>query len=234
MNIEIRGFLETSLLDWDGKISSVIFLPGCNFRCPYCHNSPLISDPQSLKKHELEDVKKFLVEHKNWVDAVVISGGEPTIYEELESFIKEFKDLGFLVKLDTNGTRPHMLKSLVSKGLLDYVAMDIKGPLNGKYEKLAGSKVNLKDIMESIEFLKSSGLEYEFRTTVVPGLLDIEDIKRTAEELKDSKKFVIQQFEPNNSLDEGLREVKPYTPEKLAEIAEAAKASVPNTVLRGA
>ncbi len=233
MSMDIRGFIETSLLDWDGKISSVIFLPGCNFRCPYCHNYPLIYNPESLKRFEFEDIKKYLIEHKSWIDAVVISGGEPTIYKDLEGFIKEFKDLGFLVKLDTNGTNPKMLKELSEKGLIDYIAMDIKGPFNGKYEKLAGCKVNLNDIAESIEFLKNSNIEYEFRTTIVPGLLDIEDIKEMARELSGSKKLVIQQFEPANAMDEDLRDVVPYSKEKLLELVETAKKYIPNTTLRG-
>ena len=232
--MDIRGFIETSLIDWDGKISSVIFLPGCNLSCPFCHNYPLVFHPEELKKFELEDIKKYLIEHKNWIDAVVISGGEPTTHKELEGFIKEFKSLGFLVKLDTNGTNPKMLKELLEKKLIDYIAMDVKGPLNEKYEKLSGCKVNLGAIKESIKILKGSDIDYEFRTTVVPGLLEIKDILDLAKDIAGAKKFIIQQFDPKNAVDEGLRSLKSFAKEKLLEMAEAAKEYVPNTTIRGA
>jgi len=234
MNLEIRGFLETSMIDWDGKISSVIFLPGCNFRCPFCHNFPLLFKPETLKKFEIEDIKKYLNEHRNWVDAVVISGGEPTLYKDLKKLMKEIKDLGFLIKLDTNGTNPEMIKELYDEKLVDLIAMDIKAPLNEKYEKLTGVKVDIKKIIQSINLIKSFDIDHEFRTTVVPGLLDINDIKKMSEQIKGVKKLVIQQFEPANSLDESLRDINPYTKEKLSEMVEAAKEFVPNTILRGA
>ena len=233
MTIEIRGFLESSLLDWDGKISSVIFLPGCNFKCPFCHNYPLVYEPETLKKYNFEDIKKYLIEHKNWIDGVVVSGGEPTIYRELENFIEIIKDLGFAVKLDTNGTNPKMLKDLIKRKLVDLYAMDIKGPLNEKYASLAGCKVDLKKIKESIALLMHSKVNYEFRTTIVPGLLDTEDIKELSKTIENAKSFVLQQFQPGNAYDESLRNKKPYPKEKLLEMVEAAKVHVANTVLRG-
>jgi pyruvate formate lyase activating enzyme len=232
--MDIRGFLETSLIDWDGKISSVIFLPGCNMRCPFCHNAPLLFEPEKLKKFELKDIKQYLIDHKNWIDAVVISGGEPTIHGDLEALIKEIKDLGFLIKLDTNGTDPKMLKDLLVKGLIDYVAMDVKGPLNESYKKSAGAEVDLGDIRQSVDLLKNSGVEYELRTTVVPGFHTKEDVAEMAKQLSGSKKLVLQQFEPANCLDDSLREVKPYEKEKLIKMVDAAKQYIPNTVLRGA
>lgn len=233
MTMDIRGFIETSLLDWDGKISSVLFLAGCNLRCAFCHNYPLVFKPESLKKFDLENIKKYLVEHKNWIDGVVVSGGEPTLYKELETLLKEIKEMGFLVKLDTNGTNPKMLRSLAEKGLLNFIAMDVKGPLNDKYDKIAGCRVSLGDIRESVEFIKNSGIDYEFRTTVVPTLLDEGDIKEMARSLAGAKKFVIQQFERENAMDERLRDLKPYQKEELVKMAEAARVFVPNTILRG-
>lgn len=234
MTLDIRGFLETSLLDWDGKISSVIFLSGCNLKCSFCHNYPLVFEPEKLKKFELKDIRKFLEEHKNWVDAVVISGGEPTIYKDLASFIKEIRSWGFLIKLDTNGTNPRMLKGLIEQKLVDYIAMDVKGPQNGKYEVIAGCKVNLKGLKESIDLIKRSAIDYEFRTTVVPGQLDTDDIKELARNIAGAKRFIIQQFVPENARDEALRKVKPYSKEKLVEMAGAAKEFVPHTIVRGA
>jgi len=231
--IDIRGFIETSLIDWDGKISSVIFLAGCNLRCAFCHNYPLVFESEKLKKFDLSHVKKYLLEHKGWIDGVVVSGGEPTIYVELEPLIKEIKETGFLVKLDTNGTNPKMLASLAGKNLLDFIAMDVKGPLNEKYAKIAGCKVCLDDIGKSIGFIKNSGIDYEFRTTVVPGLLDLEDIKEMAKALSGAKKLVLQQFERENAMDERLRTIKPYQKEELIKMVEAARQFVPNTILRG-
>jgi pyruvate formate lyase activating enzyme len=233
MTIDIRGFLETSMLDWDGKISSVIFLSGCNLRCAFCHNYPLVFEPEKLKQFFVKDIEKYLVDHKNWIDGVVISGGEPTIYKELEAFVRDVKNLGFPVKLDTNGTNPKMLKELVSKGLLDYIAMDVKGPLNSKYEKIAGCAVPLSDIKESIELIINSNVDHEFRTTVVPGLLDADDVPEIAKSIRGAKKFIIQQFEPPNAMDEGLRSVKPYPKEILVKMADASKVFVSNTIVRG-
>ncbi len=234
MTIDIRGFLETSMLDWDGKISSVIFLSGCNLRCAFCHNYPLVFEPHKLKRFDMAEIEKYLSEHRNWIDGVVISGGEPTTYAELESFISDIKRIGFPVKLDTNGTNPGMLRSLISKRLLDYIAMDVKGPLNDKYGKIAGCSVKLNDIMESIKLVIGSGLEHEFRTTVVPGLLDVDDIREISKAIAGAKRFILQQFEPPNAMEESLRSVRPYPREKLAEMAEAAMASVPGTIVRGA
>jgi pyruvate formate lyase activating enzyme len=231
--MDIRGFIETSLIDWDGKISSVIFLSGCNLRCSFCHNYPLVFGSETLKKFELEDIKKYLAEHKSWIDGVVISGGEPTIYKDLEGLIKEVKAMGFLVKLDTNGTNPAALRGLLDKKLLDYVAMDVKAPLNNKYEEVAGCPVNLANIRESIRAIMESGIDYEFRTTVVPGQLDVEDIAELAKAITGAKKFILQQFEPANARDEELRKLKPYSKEKMVELSEAAKAYVPNAVFRG-
>jgi len=229
--MDIRGFLETSMLDWDGKISSVVFLSRCSFKCPFCHNYPLLFEPEKLKKFEVEEIKKYLAEHKNWIDAVVISGGEPTVHQDLGKLIGEFKDMGFLVKLDTNGTNPAMLRSLMEN--IDYVAMDIKAPLNEKYDRLAGTSVDLEKIKESIRIIMGSGKKYEFRTTVVPGLLSLDDLKAMSGQIAGAMRFVIQQFEPGNCLDESLRDAKPYPKEKILEMASAAKEFIPNTVVRG-
>jgi len=233
MTLDIRGFIETSLIDWDGKISSVIFLSGCNLRCSFCHNYPLVFGSETLKKFEFEDIKKYLGEHKSWIDGVVVSGGEPTIYRDLEGLIRDIKDMDFSVKLDTNGTNPAMLKDLIAKKLLNYVAMDVKAPLNNKYEEVAGCPVNLTDIRESIREIMGSGIDYEFRTTVVPGQLDVEDIAELAKAITGAKKFILQQFQPANARDEALRKLKPYSKEKMVELSEAAKAYVPNALFRG-
>jgi pyruvate formate lyase activating enzyme len=192
MEINIKGVQKTSLIDYPGKVCSVIFVSRCNFRCPFCHNSELVFDEveKDIPPHEIFD---FLDKKKDWIDGVCITGGEPTLHKGLPDFIREIKKRGFLVKLDTNGTNPSMVAALLKESLLDYVAMDIKAPL-GKYDASCGVKANKKLIQDSIDILMRSGIGYEFRTTVVPGLFEDGDAKSIGEWLKGAKKFCIQQF----------------------------------------
>ncbi len=231
--IPIKGFIETSFSDWDGKISSVIFLAGCNFRCPYCHNATLVVNPDSLPDLSYKKIKDFLVSHRDWIDGVVISGGEPTLYEKLTELIKEIKEMGFLIKLDTNGSNPQRLRDLIGQKLLNYVAMDLNAPLDEKYHQLSGTTVNLEKIKESMNLLLESKIDYEFRTTVVPNLLDEEDIAEIASSIQGAKNYVLQQFNPKETLDPSLRKVAPYPKEKLQQMVARAKDFVANVHLRG-
>jgi pyruvate formate lyase activating enzyme len=149
--MEIKGFIETSLIDWDGKLVSVFFLPGCNFRCPFCHNHQLWKAPQKVETVPWQKVSDFLKGKKGWIDGVVITGGEPTVHADLPEFIESLREMGLLIKLDTNGANPEMLQSLIDKKLVDYVAMDLKASLDTIYSQAAGTKVNLDDIKRSIE-----------------------------------------------------------------------------------
>jgi len=235
MNLEIKGFIETSFLDWDGKIVSTLFLPFCNFRCPFCHNSGLIENPNSYATIPVSKVEKYLSEHKDYIDGVCLTGGEPALHHknDLLKFMRRIKQLGFLIKFDTNGTEPKVLEQAYKEKLIDFVAMDIKGPLDERYDKLAGVKVDLNKINQSIKLIMGSGVDYEFRTTVVPTLLDKEDVAAIAAHLKKAKKFVLQQFVAENSWDEALRSLKPWDKGELTQMVKSAKKFVPNTILRG-
>jgi len=217
--IEIKGFLETSFLDWPGKLCSVIFLPNCNFRCPYCHNHPLVFHPEQYSTIPLEEIFDRTHSLKNWVDGVCLTGGEPTLHADLPSLIREIKRHKFLVKLDTNGSNPQRLEKLIETEEIDFVSMDVKAPLDPfRYSRATGVPINLKPILESIEILKRGRIEYEFRMTVVPGLHKEEDIKSLGGQLRAGRRLVLQNFNPENPLDPSLRNVAPYDPKGLKKI----------------
>lgn len=230
--MEIKGFVETSMVDWDGKVSSVVFFPGCNFRCPYCQNGVLIFSPEELRTIPFDEIKKYLLEHKEWIDGVVLTGGEPTIHKDLPDLIKKIKDLGFLVKLDTNGANPKMMKDLIKAKMIDYVALDFKAPLDERYDKASGLKVDLKKIKESIKILMNGEIDYEFRCTVVPTILDEDEVEAMAKSIKGAKKFALQQFQPEHTIDENFRILEPYPKEKLEKLVYTANKYV-KTKLRG-
>ena len=232
MPLKIKGFIETSMVDWDGKVSSVIFLPGCNFRCPYCQNGLLISSPEKLKTIPFEEIKKYLSGHKKWIDGVVLTGGEPTIHKDLKHLIKKIKDLGFLVKLDTNGSNPKMLKQLIKAKMIDFVAMDLKAPLDERYNKACGVKVDIKKIKESIKIIMEGKIDHEFRCTVVPTIIDEDGIEAMARSIEGAKKFVLQQFQPEHAMDEKMKILEPYPKEKLEKLSKIASKYV-KTKLRG-
>lgn len=220
--IEVKGWQKTSLIDYPGKMCSVIFLPYCNFRCPFCQNPGLVKNPEEQPSISVEEVVEYIESKKEWIDGVCVTGGEPTMHKDLPELLEKFKSIGVFVKLDTNGSNPEMLKELIKKGLLDYVAMDIKAPLE-KYHIAAGVKVDTEKIKESINIIKNSGIDYEFRATVVPRLHKKEDLQKMAELVKGAKKFAIQQFRPNITLDESFQKEKPYSNEELEEFKEMLK-----------
>ncbi|OGP55522.1 MAG: anaerobic ribonucleoside-triphosphate reductase activating protein [Deltaproteobacteria bacterium RBG_13_52_11] len=219
--MSIKGFLETSFVDWPGKVVSVLFLPQCNFRCPFCHNHSLIINPEGHEDIPRTYIMARLAELEGWVDGVCISGGEPTIHPRLPALIAEIKGLGLLVKLDTNGSRPHVLQSLVEEGLVDCVAMDIKAPLDEmSYARAAGAPVDLEKIRKSICFLQKGKVEYQFRTTVVPALHKEEDLLHLAHHLSGSSSLTLQNFRPADPLDPQLKGTSPYPEEWLKEMGE--------------
>lgn len=230
--LKIKKFVENSLIEWEGKISAVIVVGGCNFSCPFCHNGILVKSHTDIAEISQDKVLRILKEKKDWLDGVVISGGEPCLYHELFDFIKKVKELGLPVKLDTNGYLPKMLGSLIRQKLVDYVAMDIKAPLNDKYTKLSGTKVNLDRIKQSIELLRTSGIDYEFRTTFVPNMLEKNDLVEIATYLKGSKRFYIQQFSPEVTLDHNLSSLVPYPMNYMLETELACKKYVSNSRIR--
>lgn len=231
--IEIKGFQPSSFIDWEGRIAVVVFLAGCNFRCPFCQNWELIIHPQKLPSIPFEEVKDFLGKHSNWVEGVVIGGGEPTIHPDLPSFLREIRKLSFPIKLDTNGSNLSLLTELVEAKLIDCVAMDIKAPLEEKrYNKLAGKAVDVNQIKKSIRFLQRSKIDYELRTTMIPTLLNEKDVKEISKCIAGAKKFVLQSFEPKHAFKRNLRKTKPYSKEELGRIAASVKEFVKNTTVR--
>lgn len=232
----IAGLQKTSLLDYPGKICSTIFLAGCNFRCPFCHNPELVI-PEQIKEKTVpmhpEDVLKQLKERKKYIDGVCITGGEPCLGRDIVKLCDEIKKLGLLVKLDTNGSIPKALKQLTEFDLVDFVAMDIKGPKE-KYSKMAGKNINLEDIQKSIDILMKGKVPYEFRTTVVKSLLGHEDIIKIGKWLDGAREYSLQQFNViEKTLDPGFMDETPYTPEELKEMAEAVKKNFGKVNVKG-
>lgn len=227
----IGGLQKLTLIDFPGKIACTVFLIGCNFRCPWCYSAELVL-PEKIKKQPKiseKDFFGFLEERKGLIEGVCICGGEPTINKDLPQFCKKIKKLGYLVKLDTNGSNPKMLKDLIDKKLIDYVAMDVKAPFKiknlklkiKKYEKVTEVKINLNDIKKSIEIIRNSGIDYEFRTTVVPTVHTKEDILQIARETSPAKKYFLQNFRPKKTIDPKFEKIKPYSQEELIEIRNA-------------
>lgn len=219
------GIQKTSLVDFPNRIASVLFTPGCNLRCPFCHNWRIVIDPKPPFLNE-EAALKILEERKRFVDAVVLTGGEPTIHRELPRFLKKLKGRGFAVKLDTNGFNPDMLEECLP--YVDYVALDVKTSLE-KYERLGARSTT--ELLRTIEILKTGKVGYEFRTTVVPSFVDGEDVIKIGELAKGVQTFAFQQFIPDDVMDKSFS-VKPYSPENIAGFAEAMKKFVENTILR--
>jgi pyruvate formate lyase activating enzyme len=216
---EIKGFLETSFVDWPGKICSVLFLSYCNFRCPYCHNHPLIFHPDQYRSIPMEDILSNLRSYEDWIDGVCLTGGEPTLHVDLPLLIKEIRREGFLVKLDTNGSNPQVLENLIETRQIDFVSMDVKAPLDPfNYWRSAGLPIDLNLILRSIEILKREEVEYEFRMTVVPRLHKEEDIRSLGSQLRVGRRLVLQNFNPENPLDPSLKKTLPYDPQVLREM----------------
>lgn len=213
----IKGFIETSFIDWKGQLSSVIFTGGCNFRCPYCHNSGLVLQPERLDDVPPDHVFATLKKYKNWVDKVVITGGEPTIHKGLTRLANDLKRRDIKVKLDTNGSNPSVLKELAAEGLVDYVAMDLKGPVE-QYKRWCGVDVDLRLIEESIDFLLEGTVDYEFRMTLVPFFHKEADVYEATERIKGGRRFFIQAFRPENTLDRTFAHIKPFSPQKMGWI----------------
>ncbi|HEY4494749.1 MAG TPA: anaerobic ribonucleoside-triphosphate reductase activating protein [Candidatus Paceibacterota bacterium] len=210
--MKIGGFEKSTIIDYPGKIACIVYTIGCNFRCPYCHNPELVDE--TAREINVEEVMSFLKDRKNILDAVVITGGEPTMHDDLPIFIKKIKDIGYLVKLDTNGTRPAMVKKLIENKLVDYIAMDIKSPI-GKYSLTVGRPVYEEAIRYSIEMLISSKIDYEFRTTVVKSLLPKEDIEAIGKEIKGAKKYYLQRFNSDRILNPQFKKKVTYTEDEF-------------------
>ncbi len=225
--VEIAGIVKFTLIDYPGHAACTIFFQGCNFRCRYCQNYKLIERRRGEISEEY--VFEFLEERKGIIDAVVLSGGEPLLQDDLEEFIKNLRKLGFKIKLDTNGYLFENLKHIIK--LVDYVAMDIKAKMN-KYEIVTGRKINIENILMSIDLIKNHAKDYEFRTTVVPGLIDEKDIEEIARIIRGAKLYTIQNFNNKSVLDKKLSSVKPYSYEEMIKFKSIAERYVKNVKIR--
>jgi len=236
--MEFKGFQKISLIEYPGKIVSVVFTAGCNFRCPFCQNPELVLNPDSLPSVSSKEVISHLISKKKWLDGLSITGGEPMIHQALSDFIGKVKEEGFLVGIETNGTNPQLLRDLIADKLIDYVALDIKVPLAWeKYKRAAG--INDEDLFrkvkESVEVLLElkSDIDYELRTTVVPGLIGEEDILAIAKQVKGAKRYVLQQFLPRITLDKQYERLKPYPKKVLEKMRKRAESYVDICQVRG-
>ena len=204
--MRIGGFQRFSLSDFPGRVAAIVFTQGCNFRCPFCHNGALIPGEAGDGRAVAEDlVLQYLDSRRGRLDGVVVTGGEPTLQPDLASFLGKLGSMGFAVKLDTNGSRPDVIRDLLLRGVVDYLAMDVKAP-ERRYDRLVGVRAPLGRIRESIALIAGSGLPHEFRTTHVPALLDEADLRELARLVPRGSLHRIQPFEPANALDPALRE----------------------------
>ncbi len=237
--VTILGWLKTTLLDYPGKVASTVFLGGCNFRCPYCHNPGLVkaaTGDRAAAKYDLQEILAYSATYSRMLEGICITGGEPLLQAGLKELCQRFRALGFKIKLDTNGSLPAGLPPLLEAGLLDYVAVDIKGPPD-KIHAVANSNLSREDLVEavqsSVDILQHSGVPYELRTTLVPGLLDGDDIRAIGKWLKGAPKFVLQQFRPGKTLDPEFNDLAPYPPAYFEEIISSLSGYFPECDVRG-
>jgi len=229
--MKIGGLQKVSLIDYPGLICTSIFLQGCNFKCPYCHNPELVNPKLYQPCLREIEVLDFLKTRRGKLDAVTITGGEPTIQNDLAPFMKKIKKMGFAVKLDTNGSQPQILKALLEEKLLDFIAMDIKGPLE-KYESIACAPVEGKKIKESIKIILQAGIDYEFRTTIVESLLTEKDILKIAKLISGAKRYALQRFLPTKTLNKKFHEEKNYSDAELDKIKNRLEKEITSVIVR--
>ena len=229
--MKIGGLQKVSLIDYPGLICAIIFLQGCNFKCSYCHNPELV-DPQLFHPCIKEnDVLEFLNTRKGKLDAVTITGGEPTLQDDLAPFIKKIKKMKFAVKLDTNGSQPQVIKTLLDEKLLDFIAMDIKAPLE-KYKNVVKVPVNADSIKESIKLILKEKIPYEFRTTILQSQLEEKDILQIAKLISGAKSYVLQKFVPVKVLDKKFLKEKSYPDEKFQKIKKHLENKIHSVLIR--
>jgi len=222
----IGGLQKITLLDYPDKLAAIIFTAGCNFRCPYCHNPELVTKIVKKDLIPQKEIFEFLNKRKKKLDAVVITGGEPTLHNDLPKFIAKIKKLGYLVKLDSNGTNPKMLKEFIQNKSIDYIAMDIKAPLK-KYAQVVRRPVDNKKIKQSIKLIMQSGLDYEFRSTIMPALHTPADIETMAKLIQGAKKYFLQNFIASGNLnDNSFNQFKSFTKQQMTELVKMCRAYV--------
>ncbi len=216
-SLPIGGVQKVSLVDYPGRVAAALFTIGCNMRCGYCHNPELVLPDRYAGAIPEEDVLRFLESRRGRLEGVVISGGEPTMHEGLPRFVQVVHDMGFLVKLDTNGTHPDMVAAMLAAGTLDFVAMDIKGPLE-KYQEIAAYPVDTAAVVRTIALLAEAGLPREFRTTVVRAQLTPEDIRAIGKLVAGAPRFALQRFRPGKTLHPAFRRLDTYSDEEFEQL----------------
>lgn len=223
----VCGFEKFSMVDFDGKIACTVFTGGCNFRCPFCHNGALVVGNVKAQEIDEQEVFDYLKKRKGLVDAVCVTGGEPTMHKDLPQFLKDVRDLGYATKLDTNGTNPQMLAEVIEKGLVDYVAMDIKN-CKAKYPQTIGIEgSSLDHICKSVDILKNSGINYEFRTTVIDEFHTADDMKEIAEWICGAKRYFLQKYKDNEGcISHGYSEVSKQKVDEFVKLFEGRVAKV--------
>ena len=216
--MRIGGLQKVSLIDYPGQIGAVVFTQGCNFRCPYCHN-PDLADPSLYgAPQDPGEVLQFLDRRRGKLDAVTVTGGEPTLQEDLPAFLHELRQMGYLVKLDTNGSLPQVLKSLIEAGDMDFIAMDMKAPLE-RYASVTRSGVDLRLIRESIDIILASGIDHEFRTTILPVLHRPDDVRAIARQIEGAQSYVLQTFVPARTLDPAFMAEVPFSAAEMEALS---------------
>ena len=227
----VAGLQKLSLVDFPGQISAVIFLQGCNFKCGYCQNPDLIAGKGSSIVNEAE-VLQYLTKRKDKIGGVVITGGEPTVHGDLAGFLEKIAMTGLKIKLDTNGSNPAVLKSLLASGILDYVAVDIKTSFQ-KYDLFSCRSGTQRDIAETVRICLDSNIPYEFRTTCAPGVLDLDDFREIGKEVKGARKYCLQQFRPDITFDPAFSKVKPFTAPEIQSFVDVLSGYVEKIETRG-
>ena len=229
--MKIGGFQKVSLIDYPGKISAVVFTQGCNFRCPFCHNPELVDPERFANRIPEPEILAFLEKRKGRLDAVVITGGEPTLQSELIPFTIHLKAMGYLIKLDTNGALPDVLENMLGRRLNDYLAMDIKAPLE-RYGEITKTKTDVERIRRSISLIMGSGVDYEFRTTAVRSLLVLQELEAIGRLIPGAKRFVLQKFVPTKTLDRNYLGESSYSDGELKTVVEKLAAVVDKATQR--
>jgi pyruvate formate lyase activating enzyme len=229
--MKIGALQKVSLIDYPGEICAIVFTQGCNFRCPYCHNPELVNPELYNESLPEEVIFSFLAKRKGKIDAVTITGGEPTIQHGLIDFVKRVRKKGYSIKIDTNGSNPEVIDKLLSMKLLDYIAMDIKSPAE-KHKIVTRSQINFDTIKQTIELIMKSGIPYEFRTTALKKLLEENDILDIASLIKNARLYVLQQFIPSKVLDRGFIKYESYSRDELESLSKKIAQRIANILIR--
>ena len=231
--MRIVGFTETSLLDWHGRIAAVLWIGGCNLSCPFCHNHRVADDDPELPEESWDVIARTLQRKRDWYDGVVLTGGEPLMHPEVFELCRKLKAFGQPVKIDTNGSFPYALKPLIENKLVQAVAMDVKAPLNDRYSRATGRHVDLAPLRRTIRLLVESGIEHEFRCTLVPGLINPEDLRAIGEAVRGAQAIALQAYVPKRARVPGFGGEKSYTRSEVEAMAEALRPFVKEARIRG-